>query len=1415
MFKKFLLFTVILLLMVGFQLSSAQAKTDVPDTGSNLRSSEFSGVSHNIPTTNHPVTSDSMFLMQAAIPVGLNLYLKVALMMLVGFNLWFLPGGMRKKKQKEDSLDGSDKGLQDILDNTPNAILIHCGYRITYVNNEAVRNLGASTRDELIGSDIFRIIPPDYHEVIKKRIAELYDRKIPASPLELNIIRLDGSSIDVEVFGTAIDFDNKPAALINFRDISDRKRSLRNLQIQHNLAMKLSASRNMNEVLEMSLDAALGLCRMEMGSIYLLDEATGDLVLATHRGHNDDFINKSMRHKNNSPQVAYALSGIAVFGGLEEIGDAEKGFFKCEKLRNVVLFPIHHKGQLLALISLASLKSLDISESTKNILETMVGLMGLEISNARANENLKESEAKWRSVIENIPGFITIVDADFKIQFINRSILDMSASEFQKRDVREFLKPEYRETAGKMLEKVFRTGVPASYEAEGAGLDGTYLWFETQIGPIYQDDKVVSAILISSDITTRKLAEDALRESEEKYRRIVHASPMGIHMYKLESDSSLVFEGSNPAADKILGVQNSQFMGKTIEEAFPPLANTEVSRKYEEVARNGVLWHTQQINYEYEEISGAYEVYAFQTSQDHMVAMFLDITERKKTELALKESEAKLQTIFKAAPMGIGFVDKTRTLGWTNERMSMILGYSEDELFGMQALNLYESKEEYERVGREKHADVRMKGVGTIETRMKRKGGELVDIILSSAQVDPDNFEAGLIFTVTDIGTLKKAQEELSKTQALLKAAIEQSPSGIIIADITTFKAQFVNGVVMHMLGYRTLDIDSASPEDMMKTWAGYDISGNLLKLDELPIVRSMITGQVIANMEMKIVRKVDGREFDILSNSAPIFNTNGEIIAGISVFHDITERKKTEEELIRTRAFLSAAIEQTPAGVIIADAPDVKIRIANSAALGVRGDSVDPLLEIPYEIHPERWQTFYPDGTPYEGKDLPLSQAVLEGKTVKNVELIIKRSDGEPRWVLANAAPVHDRTGKVIAGIVVFPDITDLKMAEKALRKSEEQYRNLIENSPYAIVIHCDEKAVYVNRRAAELAGVETGSDIIGREIWDFVHPDFHAFARERFKALYRGEILSNIVEYTFFKADGTLVQVELMDTLIEYEGKSAIQASFMDISERKSTEVELEKYREHLEDLVKERTLELEQAQEELVKREKLATLGHLVAVVSHEIRNPLGTIASSIFTMKQKLQNLQVYDSVEKQFDRVERSIRRCDAIIEELLEYRRGSEPEIKKTFADQWLNEVLDDLVITAEIAVTRNFNAPSEVCFDREKLRRCIINVITNAAQAIDDKRLRLSNLTEYIPQISVTTRIDKNRLWIEVEDNGVGIKDDDLKQIFEPLFSTKSFGVGLGLSIVRQILDQHHGDIEIKSSMNEGTSVKMWIPVE
>jgi PAS domain S-box-containing protein len=186
---------------------------------------------------------------------------------------------------------------------------------------------------------------------------------------------------------------------------------------------------------------------------------------------------------------------------------------------------------------------------------------------------------------------------------------------------------------------------------------------------------------LEKQIAERKRTEEAFRQSEERFRTIVQSTPMGMHMYELTSDNRLIFSGANPAANELLGVDNSQFIGKTIEEAFPPLTETEVPNKYRLAAGKGESWNTEHIAYEDGQIKGAYQVHAFQTSPGKMAAMFLDITERKKAEETIRQSEERFRALTEKGSDIVLIIDENDVFTYASPS-TRTFGYKPEDVVG-------------------------------------------------------------------------------------------------------------------------------------------------------------------------------------------------------------------------------------------------------------------------------------------------------------------------------------------------------------------------------------------------------------------------------------------------------------------------------------------------------------------------------------------------------------------------------------------------------------------------------------------------------------------------------------------------------------------------------------------------------------
>lgn len=241
-----------------------------------------------------------------------------------------------------------------------------------------------------------------------------------------------------------------------------------------------------------------------------------------------------------------------------------------------------------------------------------------------------------------------------------------------------------------------------------------------------------------------------------------------------------------------------------------------------------------------------------------------------------------------------------------------------------------------------------------------------------------------------------------------------------------------------------------------------------------------------------------------------------------------------------------------------------------------------------------------------------------------------------------------------------------------------------------------------------------------------------------------------------------------------------------------------------------------QLKEAQEEIINKGKMAQLGQLVATVAHEIRNPLGGIRTAAFLLRRKLQAAKVdQDTI---LTRIESGVTRCDDIITQLLDFSRSSKPNVEVIVFDDWLEKMIGEEAasIPTEVTITCNLGLGStSVEFDPHRLRRAIINLVSNAYEAMMDSNKSLANCQGGVPRIGITTRESSRGVELDIEDNGPGMSPDVLACIREPLFTTKSFGTGLGVPAVEKIAQLHGGGLDVDTEVGRGTRFTLWLPAQ
>lgn len=248
-----------------------------------------------------------------------------------------------------------------------------------------------------------------------------------------------------------------------------------------------------------------------------------------------------------------------------------------------------------------------------------------------------------------------------------------------------------------------------------------------------------------------------------------------------------------------------------------------------------------------------------------------------------------------------------------------------------------------------------------------------------------------------------------------------------------------------------------------------------------------------------------------------------------------------------------------------------------------------------------------------------------------------------------------------------------------------------------------------------------------------------------------------------------------------------------------------------QELEQRVAQRTTEVKHLQRQLIEQERLATIHRLTATVSHELRNPLSVIRNSMYVIGELAKSKDL--NIEAPYNRGDRSIRRCENIINHLVEYTQNQELKPRAIAIDRWLDELLDEQGVGAGVPIARDLSAGNQVVFcDQDRLRRALVNVLENARQAMESDDT--SDMNVKLRAVTVRSHLAADRVVIEIVDTGSGIAPDVMPHIFEPLFSTRAFGTGLGLPLVKRIMELHSGGIEITSEVGKGTVVRLWLPL-
>jgi len=884
-------------------------------------------------------------------------------------------------------------------------------------------------------------------------------------------------------------------------------------------------------------------------------------------------------------------------------------------------------------------------------------------------------------------------------------------------------------------------------------------------------------------------AAEALRNSEARYRRLFEAAKDGILI--LDAETGVVID-VNPFLIEMLGFSQEEIRGKELWELgfFKDIAANktdflELQQKEYIRYENLPLETAGGRRFYVEFVSNVYQVDHHRVVQCNI----RDITERKQAEEKLRESEKSLREAQRLAHIGDWqWTVATDAVKWSEE-LHHINGrdpnlpapsYAEmpscykpeswERLSTMVARAL-QSGESYE-------LDLEIvRPDGTIRHTSTR--GE--------ADYDASGKITGLHGTVQDITERKQEEEVSRRVEATLAEAQRISRLGSWDWDLATGKIQF-SDEMFRLVGMIPREAEFTR-EEFAKFLHPDEVERILLEFLQSTAAHS-------SDIEHQLVQ-LDGKIQNVRSRIKAYCDENGTPFRLFGSTQDITERKQAEDALRDSQAQVTGILNSAMDAIITVD-EEQKIVIFNPSAEQMFGCPASEAIG-------QTLERFLPEYVRKEHSEYMrvFGQSNLTKRSMKTPALALTclRADGEAFPSEVSISQLEIGGQKLYTAIV--RDITERKQAQEQLTASEVRYRRLFETARDGILILDAESGVVidVNPFLIEMLGFSQ-EEIRGKELWELGFFKDIAANKANFLELQQKEYI-RYEDLPLETADGRRLSVEFVSNVYQVNHHKVVQCNIRDITERKRAEQQLANYTDHLEEIVDARTSELREAHEQLVRQERLATLGQLAGSIGHELRNPLGVISNAVYFLK--MAQPDASDKVKEYLTIIENEAHTSDKIVTDLLDFTRLKSVEREAISVSELIRQTLERFPTPPSVEVT--LEIPSDlpkVYADPHHIVQVLGNLIVNACQAMPQGGL-----------LSLYGNAQDDMILITIKDSGVGIPPQNMQKLFEPLFTTKIKGIGLGLAVSRKLTEANGGRIEVQSEAGKGSTFVVWLPVQ
>jgi len=1017
------------------------------------------------------------------------------------------------------------------------------------------------------------------------------------------------------------------------------------------------------------------------------------------------------------------------------------------------------------------------SERLVKKLEDKMMQLEREVQARRESEKkAKTASERWQITFDAMLDPVALLETDGTIVQCNQALAD-----FLRQDTRALVGQKcYRlihQTEGHIqgcpLLRALHTGTRETMELP-VGEKTLYVVLD----PIKASDRQVSGFVhILRDITDRKRAEILLRQSLDQLDLLLNVSSYILYRCDAFGDFDATYISGN--IETIFGYKPDDFLQKgfwasKIHPDDAPRVFTELNQLF----KHGLHKH----EYRFQHNNGSWRwIYdELRLNRDEhgnpkdILGSIVDITERKRTEEALRKSEQRFRRLVDSNVIGVIVADMEHIIE-ANDIFLQMIGYTRDELQRNEINWQTITPPEYAAADRKGLEDMLSRGACTpFEKEYFRKDGSRVPFLIGASMLTREPLT--WICFVLDLTERKRAEETLRKSEEAYRNLVETARD-VIFTVYPDGTLASLNPAFHAITGWSVSD------------WIGKPFS-LLIHPDDLPLAmekfRRGLQEELNEVFELRVSTRPGGYvvgEFIITPQIQ-----NGKVVNILGIARDITERKRAEEELLKEKAFSDVSINSLPGIFYLFDEKGRFLRwnIYLSVITGYSNEEISAMNPLDFISGEEKQKV-----------GAAIQEVFLKGESFVEAHLIAKDGTGTP-YLFTGRRFVSDNQ-KYLTGMGI--DIAERKRFEESFRQSEERFKELFDEAPVGYhESDIDGKITSVNQTELQMLGY-TAEEMLGRYIWEFVE---EKTSQESYKKKMAGILPpGRAFERTYHRKDGTLLPMLIEDRILHDKegGIIGIRSTIQDISERRK----LEKEREDL--------------LEQLRQSQKMEAIGRLAGGIAHDFNNLLTVIKGN---SQLSLLDLREGDPLKVNIEEIGIASERASDLIKQLLAFSRKQIMEMQVLDLNLILMR-LDPMlhrILGEDIEMVTIFTEGiGKVKADPGQIEQVIVNLAVNSRDAMPSG----GKLTIETANVELDEKYARRHIAVKpgqyvmlsVSDTGMGMRPDVKERVFEPFFTTKEMGkgTGLGLSTVYGIVKQSGGNIWVYSEVGKGTAFKIYLP--